>query len=1150
MDTENENEQIEEGSENGEEELEQVAEGYKESDITVDEGLTQAPHNMIKLEDQMNNENLEMLQQIFEEADEDGGGGLDLDEFRQAMIKTMAGKGELPDDHQLSIIFMKVDANCDGTVDWEEFCSYMLLENQLKDVMTSEDREMEFPFPAREIPSAHRDSMPRITYFPKMSHSADDPADHNGGRYVTISKDGIIQFWSMDFNPLRTHSVGYDSSKSQRSMWVTDCVVLPNAKKIAVASADRMIAFYDCSANSFDKQFILCGLDHCVLSMDYWCNPQKLNEGILLFGDAGGNVSSIKFSAATTSLFDLSIGPIIPTVNCRRVPFPEILLGRHANVKAVQFTGLHNDWVRKVKYYPTLQCFISCASSTDYSMYLGDVDRKKTKSMFRTRKGINSFDYCKEWNVIVTGGLDHHLRLWNPYVPMKPSSILKGHSASIKHILINSDRGEIISAAEDKVIKIWDMRDLCCVQTIPSRSLLRGPHPISSLYYSSKLHCILVGTNQFSVLEGKNEEPSEEREIASHTKPLCAALYNDLFDQVVSACHDSVVCVWNIENGEKIIQFSNAHGDSEITAMTFDQSKRRLITGARDGTVKIWNFNNGCCLRELEPVDDEEITGILAFKQTIIVVGWSKKIIMYKDCRDDEEDVPRVWPGFHKDDILSISFYPPNLVATSSYDGDIKIWNMETGHTSCVLNASRLDLPDAVKPLIPLSIKRRISKNNAVLSAVLADPLVRRESLATHRHSFDKRFNSPFRKMSILKDPSVIAMSKRARSISTAISPIEVKDTDYDSVVDLVLFLPKREHHRETANLLTGESGGLVRAWSTCSGKLLGQFMATRDHRESVTALATDENNTIFISGDTVGYVRMWKISDYCIKQENNDQSTSTRHKRAQVPGKRLPSIQETSPQLILQQNKTVHQINYDTPPLKVRFRAHVNAISSLDYVSWRQLIVTASADCSVRLWSHEGIYIGTFGQKALWDLERITADVKKLPHDVHRVASTDTLARLSKSSQKWRVAKHILRITRLGGHARRRSKSMAESDPNLMLPNIDRSLKDVLGKHYKPKTRHRLLPPMQKPRFNQNQIVVYSSLPYKEMESLEEPRLPSSLGCSHRKSSSTLFAEHHDKARHVKLHAGTPTKPSIFRSPASRGSARKHVTLKSPETS
>ena len=89
-----------------------------------------------RLEDQMNHEDLELLEQIFEEADEDGGGGLDLDEFREALKRIIANKGGvLPDEDELAIIFMKVDANCDGTVDWEEFCSYMLMENQLKDVM-------------------------------------------------------------------------------------------------------------------------------------------------------------------------------------------------------------------------------------------------------------------------------------------------------------------------------------------------------------------------------------------------------------------------------------------------------------------------------------------------------------------------------------------------------------------------------------------------------------------------------------------------------------------------------------------------------------------------------------------------------------------------------------------------------------------------------------------------------------------------------------------------------------------------------------------------------------------------------------------------------------------------------------------------------
>lgn len=38
---------------------------------------------------------------------------------------------------------------------------------------------------------------------------------------------------------------------------------------------------------------------------------------------------------------------------------------------------------------------------------------------------------------------------------------------------------------------------------------------------------------QLSVIEGKNEEPSEEHDITSHFKPICAAIYNDLFDQVI-----------------------------------------------------------------------------------------------------------------------------------------------------------------------------------------------------------------------------------------------------------------------------------------------------------------------------------------------------------------------------------------------------------------------------------------------------------------------------------------------------------------------------------------------------------------------------------------------------------------------------------------
>ena len=39
----------------------------------------------------------------------------------------------------------------------------------------------------------------------------------------------------------------------------------------------------------------------------------------------------------------------------------------------------------------------------------------------------------------------------------------------------------------------------------------------------------------------------------------------------------------------------------KVTALAFDASGRRLLTGAQDGLVRVWNFSSGQCLRECLP---------------------------------------------------------------------------------------------------------------------------------------------------------------------------------------------------------------------------------------------------------------------------------------------------------------------------------------------------------------------------------------------------------------------------------------------------------------------------------------------------------------------------------------------------------------------
>lgn len=58
---------------------------------------------------------------------------------------------------------------------------------------------------------------------------------------------------------------------------------------------------------------------------------------------------------------------------------------------------------------------------------------------------------------------------------------------------------------------------------------------------------------------------------------------------MVSASRKNEVCVWNVLTGECMLRFTNAHPHADLSALAFDASQHRLLTGASDGSVKVWH---------------------------------------------------------------------------------------------------------------------------------------------------------------------------------------------------------------------------------------------------------------------------------------------------------------------------------------------------------------------------------------------------------------------------------------------------------------------------------------------------------------------------------------------------------------------------------
>ena len=106
----------------------------------------------------------------------------------------------------------------------------------------------------------------------------------------------------------------------------------------------------------------------------------------------------------------------------------------------------------------------------------------------------------------------------------------------------------------------------------------------------------------------------------------------------------------------------------------------------------------------------------------------------------------------------------------------------------------------------------------------------------------------------------------------------------------------------------------------------------------------------------------------------------------------------------------------------------------------------------------------------------------------------------------------------------------------------ITRSLQNVLGKFYKPKTRHRFLPPLPKLKFNQDQMIVYSSLNFKDLQTIEEPKTPAVLWnhATRYKSSSALLPRIPKAAGH---RASSESKHATYYNTSAKQHRANHIT-------
>ncbi|XP_037956965.1 serine-threonine kinase receptor-associated protein-like [Teleopsis dalmanni] len=192
-----------------------------------------------------------------------------------------------------------------------------------------------------------------------------------------------------------------------------------------------------------------------------------------------------------------------------------------------------------------------------------------------------AFDKCSE--NIVTGSSEKFVRVFNLEQPNMEPEIYAGHSGTIKRALFCRDDKCIVSAAEDKTVRLWDRLTGNEIQR------LQFTHNPNSLEISADNH-ILTITHGGSISFWEVDTLKKLKEIKVPTNVSSASLHPDKHVFVCGG-EDFKMYKFDYITGNEIESFKGHFGP--VHSVKFSPDGELYASGSEDGTLRLWQTTVG-----------------------------------------------------------------------------------------------------------------------------------------------------------------------------------------------------------------------------------------------------------------------------------------------------------------------------------------------------------------------------------------------------------------------------------------------------------------------------------------------------------------------------------------------------------------------------
>lgn len=287
------------------------------------------------------------------------------------------------------------------------------------------------------------------------------------------------------------------------------------------------------------------------------------------------------------------------------------------------------------------------------------------------------------------------------------ANILEGHTRTIYSATFSPDGKQIVSASEDKSIRIWDMMTGECLWVIKGHA-----DAVFSASFSPDGKKIISASR--NVLRIWN---AETKECLKVLKGRDYANFSPDGKVILTRGYATSLFILDAETGERI---NTIEHKSSLRHASFSPDGKNIIAASMDNTIRIWDTKTGECIRTI--TENELHSATFSPDGNRILSSSGDNTIRIWDAKTG--NIIKAIKG-HEDSVFDAFFSPDGKrIVSTSLDKTVRIWDAQTGE--CITQFGN--------QLTPYKLIKRatLSPNEEIILLIISDNTIRISDIPEH----------------------------------------------------------------------------------------------------------------------------------------------------------------------------------------------------------------------------------------------------------------------------------------------------------------------------------------------------------------------------------------------------------------------------------